>query len=109
MFDKSEKEKHAIYVQDLYAILHALWVDDTKPLHGFIRVQISLLLLLSAATATRPGAIVKSVSAKGSNKALSFKNIKIIKVRSTVDPSRSTIIANVNLENIKNKEKDRRP
>ncbi|KAI1663563.1 DUF3435 containing protein [Pyrenophora tritici-repentis] len=109
MLDKSEKEKHAMYVQDLYAILHALWVDDTKPLHGYIRVQISLLLLLSAATATRPGAIVESASAKGSNKALSFKNIELLKVRSVVDPSRSTIVANVNLENVKNKEKDGKP
>ncbi|KAF7567787.1 hypothetical protein PtrM4_124000 [Pyrenophora tritici-repentis] len=105
----AESEKHAMYVQDLYAILHALWVDDTKPLHGFIRVQISLLLLLSAATATRPGAIVESASAKGSNKALSFKNIELLKVRSVVDPSRSTIVANVNLENVKNKEKDGKP
>ncbi|KAF1343495.1 hypothetical protein EJ07DRAFT_186564 [Lizonia empirigonia] len=79
MLDKSEKEKHAMYVQDLYAILHALWVNDTKPLHGLVRVQISLLLLLSAATATRPGAIVESASAKGSNKALSFKHIEILK------------------------------
>ncbi|KAI4636731.1 hypothetical protein J4E93_011001 [Alternaria ventricosa] len=109
MLDKSEKEKHAMYVQDLYAILHALWVDDTKPLHGYIRVQISLLLLLSAATATRPGAIVESSSAKGSNKSLSFRNIELLKVRSTVDPSRSTIVVNVNLENIKNKEKDGKP
>ncbi|EMD65860.1 hypothetical protein COCSADRAFT_310320 [Bipolaris sorokiniana ND90Pr] len=109
MLDKSEKEKHAMYVQDLYAILHALWVDDTKPLHGYIRVQISLLLLLSAATATRPGAIVESASVKGSNKSLSFRNIELLKVRSTVDPSRSTIVANVNLENVKNKEKDGKP
>jgi hypothetical protein len=109
MLDKSEKEKHAMYVQDLYAIFHALWVDDTKPLHGYIRVQISLLLLLSAATATRPGAIVESASAKGSNKSLSFKNIEVMKVRSIVDPGRSTIIANVNLENIKNKDKNGKP
>lgn len=53
---------HAIYIQDLYAIVHALWVDDTKPLHGFIRVQLSLLLLLSAAIATRPGALVEGAS-----------------------------------------------
>ena len=108
MLNKSKKEKHAIYVQDLYAILYALQVDDTKPFYSFIRVQISLLLLLSAATATRLGAIVESASAKGSNKALSFKDIEIMKVRSVVDPSRSTIIANINLENIKNKEKDRK-
>jgi hypothetical protein len=109
MLDRSEKEKHAMYVQDLYAILHALWVDDTKPLHGYIRVQISLLLLLSAATATRPGAIVESASAKGSNRSLSFRNIELLKVRSTLDPRQSTIVANINLENIKNKEKDGKP
>jgi hypothetical protein len=109
MLDKSEKEKHAIYVQDLYAILHALWVDDTKPLYRYIRVQISLLLLLSAATAIRPRAIVESASAKGSNKALSFRNIKLLKVRSIIDPSRSTIVANINLKNVKNKEKNGKP
>jgi hypothetical protein len=98
-----------MYVQNLYAILHALWVDNIKPLHGFIRVQISLLLLLSAATATRPGAIVESASAKGSNKALLFKNIEHMKVRSIKHRSQSTIVVNVNLENIKNKEKDGKP
>jgi hypothetical protein len=98
-----------MYVQDLYAVLHALWVDDSKPLHGFIRVQISLLLLLSAATATRPGAIVESASAKGSNKSLSFKNIELMKVRSLNDPKRCTVVANVNLEIIKNKDKDGKP
>jgi hypothetical protein len=98
-----------MYVQNLYAILHALWVDNIKPLHGFIRVQISLLLLLSAATATRPGAIVESASAKGSNKALLFKNIELMKVRSIKHRSQSTIVVNVNLENIKNKEKDGKP
>ncbi|KAF1343436.1 hypothetical protein EJ07DRAFT_149673, partial [Lizonia empirigonia] len=111
MLDKSEKEKHAMYVQDLYAILHALWVNDTKPLHGLVRVQISLLLLLSAATATRPGAIVESASAKGSNKALSFKHIEILKVRSIVNPRQSTVVANdsaIPLSN-KNKEKDGKP
>jgi hypothetical protein len=68
-----------------------------------------LLLRLSAATAIRPGAIVESASAKGSNKALLFKNIELLKVCSIVDPSRSTIVANVNLENVKNKEKDGKP
>jgi hypothetical protein len=74
-----------MYVQDLHAILHTLWVDDTKPFHGFIRVQISLLLLLSAATVTRPGAIVESASAKGSDKALLFMNYELMKVCSIKD------------------------
>ncbi|KAF2647143.1 hypothetical protein K491DRAFT_723683 [Lophiostoma macrostomum CBS 122681] len=103
--DRNPKEKRAMYVQDLYAILHALWVDDTKPLHGFIRVQISTLLLLSAATATRPGALVESASNRNSNKALCFKDVIVIKVRSVENPRRSTVVANVNLEHVKNKEK----
>jgi hypothetical protein len=40
---------------------------------------------------------------------LSFKNIELLKVRSIVDSSRSTVVANVNLEIVKNKEKDGKP
>ncbi|KAL5380681.1 hypothetical protein PMIN03_010533 [Paraphaeosphaeria minitans] len=104
--DRSKKEKLAMYVQDLFAILHALWVDDKKPLHGFIRVQISALLLLSAATATRPGALVESASNKGSNKALCFRDVSLMKVPSLTDPKRSVLVANVNLVHVKNKERD---
>ena len=100
--DSSEKEKHAMYVQDLYAVLHALWVDDTKALHGRIRVQLSLILLLSGATSTRPGALVESSSARGSNKALSYEHVTVMKVRDTTDRERSTIVIGVNLVHIKN-------
>jgi hypothetical protein len=92
----------AMYVQDLYAVLHALWVDDTKALHGRIRVQLSLILLLSGATATRPGALIKSGSARGSNKALSYEHVTLLKVRDTTDRECSTIVAKVNLVHIKN-------
>lgn len=88
-----------MYVQDLYAVLHALQVDDTKALHGQIRVQLSLMLLLSGATATRPGALIESGSARGSNKALSYKHITLLKAR---DGGRSSIFAIVDLVYIKN-------
>ncbi|KAF2731443.1 hypothetical protein EJ04DRAFT_554701 [Polyplosphaeria fusca] len=107
--DRSKKEKLAMYVQTLYAIIHALWVYDTKPLPGFVRIQISLLLLLSVATGTRPGAVVESASNKGSNKALCFKDVELMKVRSISDPNKSTIVVNVNLEHVKNKSKDGTP
>ncbi|KAF1994495.1 hypothetical protein P154DRAFT_447496, partial [Amniculicola lignicola CBS 123094] len=68
---------------------------------------ISLLLLLSTTTATWLGALIKSVSNKGSNKALYFKDIELIKVHYISNLSKSTIIANMNLEYIKNKEKGR--
>jgi hypothetical protein len=48
------------------------------------------------------------VSAKGSNKALLFKNIDFMVVRGLKHPKKTIIIANMNLEHIKNKEKDRK-
>ncbi|KAJ9641087.1 hypothetical protein H2199_005755 [Coniosporium tulheliwenetii] len=100
--DTSEKDKLAMYVQDLYAVIQAHWVEDTKALHGRLRVEISLLLLLSAATTTRPGALVESGSAKGSNKALSYEHVSIMKVRDVKDPDRTTTVVMVNLVHIKN-------
>ena len=96
-----------MYVQGLYAILYTLQVNNTKPLYSFIQVQLLLLLLLSVATAIQLGALIKSVSNKGSNKALQFKDVEIIKVYSLKDSKQNTIIATVNLEYIKNKKKDR--
>jgi len=91
-----------MYVQDLYAILHAHWVDDTKALHGRLRAELPLLLLLSGATTTRPGALVESSSAKGSNKALSYEHVTVMKVRDITDPKCSTIVVKVDLVHIKN-------
>ncbi|KAF2679993.1 hypothetical protein K458DRAFT_312707, partial [Lentithecium fluviatile CBS 122367] len=90
--DTSECEKHAMYVKDLYAILHALWIDDRKPLHGLVQIFISLLLILSAVTASRLAAIV----------ALTFKDIEIMMAPSLKYPSQGTILVNVNLDKIKN-------
>jgi len=49
---------------------------------------------------------VESASAKGSNKAVWFKNINVIVVYSEKYSNKSMIIVNVNLKHIKNKEKD---
>ena len=65
-----------------------------------------LLLLLSVAIAIRLGALVESASAKGSNKAVWFKNINIIVVYSEEHSNKSIVVVNINLEYIKNKEKD---
>jgi hypothetical protein len=49
------------------------------------------------------------MSVKGSNKALSFKDIEFMKVCSLQEPRQSTIVVNINLKHVKNKEKDRKP
>ena len=52
---------------------------------------------------------MESASAKGSNKAVLFKNINVIVICSEKRSNKSIIIVNVNLEHIKNKEKDGKP
>ncbi|KAI9869309.1 MAG: hypothetical protein M1813_000098 [Trichoglossum hirsutum] len=55
-------------------------------------------------TTTRPGALVESSSAKGSNKALSYEHVTVMKVRDITDPKCSTIVVKVDLVHIKNSE-----
>jgi len=49
---------------------------------------------------------VESASAKGSNKAVWFKNINVIVIYSKKHSNKSIVIVNINLEYIKNIEKD---
>ena len=55
-------------------------MDDTKALHSQLQVELLLFFLLSGATTTRPGVFMESSSIKGSNKALSYEYITVIKV-----------------------------
>jgi len=103
---KTKKEKLTLFVQDLFPISRALWIDDSLPLPGLMRVQISVLILLCAATGTRPGTLVESADNKGSQEVLQFKDVEIMKVRSVKDPNESTIVAHVNLVHVKNKERN---
>jgi hypothetical protein len=91
-----------MYVLDLYTILRALWTMDAKPRHGRFRAQIDTILVLAGATATRPQALIESSSAKGSNKALSYEHITILRVRDKKNRNRTTTVVLVNLVHIKN-------
>ena len=99
--DDSDKDKKEMYVEDLYTVLYALWAEDPKALHGRIRVQIALILLLSAATGTRPGALVESDSCRGSNKALKYEDITFMVVPNPTKPGRMSVAVKVNLVNVK--------
>lgn len=74
---------------------------DPKPRHGRFRVQMDIILLC-AATSTRPQALIESSSAKGSNKALSYEHIEILRVPDKYDWNQTTTIARVSLVHIKN-------
>jgi hypothetical protein len=57
--DVSTAEKPVMNVDDVYLILYHLWAVDTATFRdGRQRLQIALLVLLTAYTATRPGALV---------------------------------------------------
>jgi len=57
--DPSTGEKPVMNVDDIYLILHHHWVVDTATFpDGRQRLQIAFLVLLTAYTATRPGALV---------------------------------------------------
>jgi hypothetical protein len=91
-----------MYKEDMHVILSAHWMIDPKPRHGRFRVQLDTIFLLSAATGTRPQALIESSSAKGSNKALSYEHIEILRVRDKYNWNRTTTVARVILVYIKN-------
>ena len=90
-----------MYVQDLYAILHAHWAFCRKARHGRFRVQIDTVFLMCAVTSTHPQALIESSSARGTNKALCYRHIQLWRVRDKLKQDRTTTIAIVTLVHIK--------
>lgn len=66
-------------VEDLRCVLRHHWAYDQE-IYATERqrVQMSLLLLLSAFTSSRPGAILQSGCAKGSNRALRYRDVELM-------------------------------
>jgi len=89
-------------IDDFWVVHNAHWARDQKPRHGRFRVEMSLMMLLSAATGTRPGAVVESASAKGTNKAILYDHVTIVRARDVADPNWITTLAFVRLVNLKN-------
>ncbi|CAG8258763.1 unnamed protein product [Penicillium olsonii] len=57
--DRSVEEKPVMNVDDLYIVLHYHWTKDTTPYpDGRQIIQLAFVLLVSAYTASRPGALV---------------------------------------------------
>jgi hypothetical protein len=89
-------------VNDLFQILQYHWAFDTGSLpHERQRVQLSLLLLMMAYTSSRPGAIVESGCAKGSNEALCYKDIKILVIPGSDGAYRDTLVMTITLRYMK--------
>jgi len=80
-----------MFEDDLYQMSHATWSLDGKCLPGRMRVQLSLMWSICAATATRPGAIL----------ALTYEHIVIMRVRDVQNPKLTTTVVLVTLVHVK--------
>jgi hypothetical protein len=57
--DNSQREKEALYVEDMCVLQNGHWVRDRQVFpHERLRVQESPLMIFAGATATRPAALV---------------------------------------------------
>ncbi|KAH8727704.1 hypothetical protein GQ44DRAFT_725215 [Phaeosphaeriaceae sp. PMI808] len=79
--------------------------SDRTPSQRCDASHVSLLLLLSTATATRSGALVESTSNAGSNKALRFRDVELMVVPHVKYHTKSRIMANIDFVHVKNEER----
>lgn len=83
-------------VDDLRCLVRHHWVhDQEKYPTERQRIQMSLLLLLAAFTASRPGPIIESRCAKGSNQALQYRDIELMLVSNPMSGERDTWVMKV--------------
>ncbi|KAK6495730.1 hypothetical protein TWF481_002777 [Arthrobotrys musiformis] len=63
---------------DLFVLLNYHWALDTSILrHERYRIQLPLILMIMAFTASRPGALVESNCRRGTNESLKYKDVSL--------------------------------
>ncbi|KFY79510.1 hypothetical protein V499_01506 [Pseudogymnoascus sp. VKM F-103] len=93
--DTSEKEKYALFVDDLCNLQHGNWVNDTELYpHERLRVQESLLMDFGGCTSSRPKALV-------GKRPLLYSDITFHLFPSMVKGKRPIIVMTLNLKHIK--------
>lgn len=72
------RDKAEMSVTDLWFVLRHLWAYDTEQYTAEReRVQMAFMLQLAGFTASRPGAIIESSCARGSNRALRYRHCEL--------------------------------
>jgi hypothetical protein len=100
--DLSVKDKPTLCVEDLLALLHYHWCFDTATVpHKRYRVQFPLLLLMTAYTSSRPGALIKSSCVRGSNDALCYGDVVLRVLPNPEEPERYILVMEVTLRFMK--------
>jgi len=96
--DLSVRSKPVMSVDDLLVVLHYHWALDTATFpHERQRVQLALLLLMIAYTASRPGALVESGCLRGSNEVLYYKDIRLLVIENPKEPGHNLLVMEVTL------------
>ncbi|KAI9763324.1 MAG: hypothetical protein M1840_000589 [Geoglossum simile] len=102
--------KPLLDVNDLLTILRYHWTSDCRTFsHERLRVQLALILLVAAYTATRPGAIVERPYVKGSNKVLCYKDIELTILRNPELGKRDVLVMGVTLLHTKGGQGQKKP
>lgn len=113
------RRKDTLSAEDLGILLRCLWVYDTSSYnHERLRVQMSLLMLFSAFTGTRPGVLVPQSPSKQTRSrsdipssvqepqrlhTVCYKDIELYLLKNEGDTHRDIWIAEVEFVNLKGK------
>ena len=92
------RTKPDMSVEDLrFALRHHRTYDRELYSTERQRVQMSLMLLLCAYTGSRPGAIIESGCARGSNRALRYRDIELMLIPNPQSGGRDLWVMKVTL------------
>ncbi|KAF8250945.1 hypothetical protein K440DRAFT_113864 [Wilcoxina mikolae CBS 423.85] len=100
--DKSPKPRPVMDVNYLFSLLHYHWTCDTEIFpHERYRVQLPLLILLTAYTSSRPGTLVECGLYAGTNEGLHYRDIRLSLLRNPVLKDGDVLVLEVTCRFIK--------
>lgn len=89
-------------VKDLFSLLHYHWTSDTEIFpHERYRVQLPLLLLLTAYTSSRPGTLVECGMYAGSNEGLHYRDVRLSLLPNPVSEDGNVLVMEVTCRFVK--------
>lgn len=97
-------------VEDLLLVIHYLWVSDgcVFPVERQ-RVQLATLMLLTAYTSSRPGALVEASCAPGSNECITYNDIRILVIRNPEESMRNVVVMEITFRYTKGNRQTKKP
>ncbi|KAK2737878.1 hypothetical protein FQN55_000890 [Onygenales sp. PD_40] len=105
--DLSVQYKPTLSVEDLLSVLYYHWCLDMLVVpYEWYTVQLLLLMLMTAYTSSRPGALIESGCIQGSNDALQYWDVVL---RVLPNPERHILVMEVTLMFMKGKRNESQP